>query len=96
LTILITIVVAFPVGVCAAIYLEEYAGDSAVNRLIRTNINNLAGVPSIIYGMLGLAVFVRGLERLTSGAIFGLADPTSANGRTILSAGLTLACSSCR
>ncbi len=83
--------VAFPVGVCAAIYLEEYAHDNWVNRLIRTNINNLAGVPSIIYGMLGLAVFVRVLERLTSGSIFGLADPTTANGRTILSAGLTLA-----
>jgi len=90
-TILITIAVAFPVGVCAAIYLEEYAGDNWINRLIRTNINNLAGVPSIIYGMLGLAVFVRTLERLTSGTVFGLADPTTANGRTILSAGLTLA-----
>jgi phosphate transport system permease protein len=90
-TILITILVAFPVGVGAAIYLEEYARDNWVNRLIRTNINNLAGVPSIIYGMLGLAVFVRVLERLTSGTILGLGDPTTANGRTILSAGLTLA-----
>jgi len=90
-TILITIAVAFPVGVGAAIYLEEYARDNWVNRLIRTNINNLAGVPSIIYGMLGLAVFVRTLEHLTSGATLGLADPTTANGRTILSAGLTLA-----
>ncbi len=88
----ITIVVAFPVGVCAAIYLEEYARDNWINRLIRTNINNLAGVPSIIYGMLGLAIFVRALEPLTSGAAFGLVeDPTMANGRTILSAGLTLA-----
>lgn len=90
-TIAITIAVAFPVGVCAAIYLEEYAAHSWVNRIIHTNINNLAGVPSIIYGMLGLAVFVRALERLTSGSLFGLADPTTANGRTILSAGLTLA-----
>lgn len=88
----ITIAVAFPVGVCAAIYLEEYARDNWINRLIRTNINNLAGVPSIIYGMLGLAIFVRALEPLTSGAAFGLVeDPTMANGRTILSAGLTLA-----
>lgn len=88
----ITIGVSFPVGVCAAIYLEEYARDNWINRLIRTNINNLAGVPSIIYGMLGLAIFVRALEPLTSGAVFGLAeDPTMANGRTILSAGLTLA-----
>jgi phosphate transport system permease protein len=90
-TIVITIVVAFPLGVGAAIYLEEYARDSWVNRLIQTNINNLAGVPSIIYGMLGLAIFVRALGPLTSGAIFGLGDPTTATGRTILSAGLTLA-----
>ncbi len=90
-TIMITIVVAFPLGVGAAIYLEEYARDDWLNRLIRTNINNLAGVPSIIYGILGLAIFVRALERLTSGAMFGLVDPTTANGRTVLSAGLTLA-----
>lgn len=86
----ITILFAFPMGVAAAIYLEEYAGDSWLNRLIQTNINNLAGVPSIIYGILGLAIFVRGLEPITSGAFLGAVDPTSANGRTILSAGLTL------
>jgi len=90
-TILITILVAFPVGVGAAIYLEEYASDNWFNRIIQTNINNLAGVPSIIYGMLGLALFVRGLEPLTSGKLFGTVDPTTANGRTIISAGLTLA-----
>jgi phosphate transport system permease protein len=91
-TIAITILVAFPIGVGAAIYLEEYAHDNIVNRLIQTNINNLAGVPSIIYGMLGLAIFVRTLEPLTSGALVGgVADPATANGRTILSAGLTLA-----
>lgn len=89
-TIFITILFAFPMGVGAAIYLEEYAVDNWINRLIRTNINNLAGVPSIIYGILGLAIFVRLLETLTSGALFGLVDPTTANGRTILSAGLTL------
>ncbi|MDQ3249739.1 MAG: phosphate ABC transporter permease PstA [Chloroflexota bacterium] len=89
--ILLTLLVALPIGVGAAIYLEEYAGDGWVNRLIQTNINNLAGVPSIIYGMLGLAIFVRLLEPLTSGAIFGLVDATTANGRTILSASLTLA-----
>jgi phosphate transport system permease protein len=89
-TILITILFAFPVGVGAAIYLEEYASDTWINRLIRTNINNLAGVPSIVYGILGLAIFVRAFERLTSGEIFGLVDPVTANGRTILSAGLTL------
>src|SRR3990172_3851827 len=90
-TIFITILAAFPLGVGAAIYLEEYSVDNWFNRLIRTNINNLAGVPSIIYGILGLAIFVRALESFTSGAVFGLFDPTTANGRTILSAGLTLA-----
>ncbi len=90
-TIALTLIVAFPVGVGAAIYLEEYASDTALNRVIQTNINNLAGVPSIIYGMLGLAIFVRGLEPFTSGTLFGVADPTTANGRTVLSAGLTLA-----
>jgi phosphate transport system permease protein len=89
--ILITILFALPVGVGAAIYLEEYAPDTWFNRLIQTNISNLAGVPSIIYGMLGLAIFVRMMESLTSGRLFGLvADPTTANGRTIISAGLTL------
>jgi phosphate transport system permease protein len=73
----ITILFAFPVGVGAAIYLEEYATDTPINRLIETNIRNLAGVPSIIYGLLGLAIFVRALETVTVG-------------RTILSAGLTM------
>lgn len=88
--VLITILFSLPVGVGAAIYLEEYAGNNWFNRLIETNINNLAGVPSIIYGMLGLAIFVRVLEPLTSGALFGVSDPTTANGRTVISAGLTL------
>lgn len=90
-TIAITIIVAFPTGVGAAIYLEEYASDTLVNRVIQTNINNLAGVPSILYGMLGLTIFVRGLEPFTSGALLGAVDTTTANGRTVLSAGLTLA-----
>lgn len=90
--IMITIVFSFPLGVGAAIYLEEYANTkSRINRIIQTNINNLAGVPSIIYGVLGLAIFVRALEAITSGNAFGaVEDPTTANGRTILSAGLTL------
>ncbi|MBK6769119.1 MAG: phosphate ABC transporter permease PstA [Ardenticatenales bacterium] len=89
--ILITILFAFPVGVGAAIYLEEYADKrSRINQLIQTNINNLAGVPSIIYGMLGLAILVRFLQPFTSGAIFGMASGDSPNGRTILSGGLTL------
>ncbi len=86
--IVFTIVVAFPIGVGAAIYLEEYARDNRLNRLIQVNINNLAGVPSIIYGMLGLAIFVRTLEHVTSGNAFG---STTANGRTVISAGFTLA-----
>lgn len=89
-TILFTILLAFPIGVGAAIYLEEYASDNWLNRIIQTNINNLAGVPSIVYGILGLAIFVRTLEPLTSGEVFGVVDPTTANGRTVLSAGLTL------
>ncbi|MEW5814455.1 MAG: phosphate ABC transporter permease PstA [Spirochaetota bacterium] len=89
--IAITIVVAFPIGVAAAVYLEEYTRDSWYNRFIQVNIYNLSGVPSIIYGLLGLAIFVRSLEPLTSGAMLGAIDPTTANGRTILSAGLTLA-----
>jgi phosphate transport system permease protein len=71
---LIVGVLAFPIGVAAAIYLTEYASDGWVNRLLQTNISNLAGVPSIIYGILGLAVFVR---------LMGF-------GSSILSAGLTL------
>ena len=89
--ILIVVVVAFPLGVGAAIYLEEYARENVFTRILQVNIYNLAGVPSIIYGILGLAVFVRLLEGLTSGALFGVGDPSTANGRTILSAGLTLA-----
>lgn len=84
----ITIIVALPLGVGAAIYLEEYASDNWLNRIIETNIRNLAGVPSIIYGMLGLAIFVRTFFDITSGSAFGLDNPS---GRTILSAGMTLA-----
>ncbi len=91
LTILVTILFAFPLGVGAAIYLEEYATDNWLNRIIQTNINNLAGVPSIIYGILGLAIFVRAMESMTSGLFIGAADATTATGRTILSAGFTLA-----
>ena len=54
-----TILIALPTGVMAAIYLEEYATDNWFTRFIQINIANLAGVPSIIYGLLGLQVFVR-------------------------------------
>lgn len=87
--ILITIMIAFPIGIGAAIYLEEFANKtSRLNRIIQTNIDNLSGVPSIVYGILGLAIFVRMLSVLTSGAVFGIED---GNGRTLLSAGLTMA-----
>jgi phosphate transport system permease protein len=86
---IITMLTAFPLGVGAAIYLEEYAEDNWLNNIIETNIRNLAGVPSIIYGMLGLAIFVRALSPITSGAAFGLQETNT--GRTIMSAGLTLA-----
>ncbi len=87
---LIAFLVSVPLGVGAATYLEEFSKGSKLDGLIETNINNLAGVPSIIYGMLGLAVFVRFFGQITSGIAFGMADPSTANGRTILSAGLTL------
>jgi phosphate transport system permease protein len=83
----IAVGLALPVGVGAAIYLQEYARKSFINNLIQTNINNLAGVPSIVYGMLGLAIFVRAFEIFTSGAMFGVTDT---NGRTVMSAGLTM------
>ncbi len=70
---LIAFLVAIPLGTAAAIYLEEYSsGRSKLDQLIETNINNLAGVPSIIYGMLGLAVFVRFFGAITSGIAFGV------------------------
>ena len=83
----IAILFAMPIGIGAAIYLQEYANKNFINRVIQININNLAGVPSIVYGMLGLAIFVRVLEPFTSGSLFGITD---SNGRTILSAGLTM------
>ena len=57
----LTAVFSIPVGVAAAVYLEEYAGRRRINALIEVSIANLAGVPSIVYGMLGLALFVRWL-----------------------------------
>lgn len=68
----LTALFAIPAGVMAAIYLEEYARPNRVTWFIEINISNLAGVPSIVYGILGLALFVRfmGLERsLVSGAL---------------------------
>ena len=77
-----TVVFAFPVGVGAALYLEEYARRSRMSRIIDLSIRNLAGVPSVVYGILGLAIFVK--------ALGGFTGP-NANGRSVISAGLTLA-----
>ncbi|MCE9597642.1 MAG: phosphate ABC transporter permease PstA [Spirochaetia bacterium] len=71
----LTALISIPLGIGAAIYLEEYAKPGRLIRLVRLNIQNLAGVPSIIYGMLGLTLIVRGL---------GL-------GRSILAGALTMA-----
>ena len=73
------VVVSIPLGVAAAIYLEEYASqNNRLTRLILVNIRNLAGVPAVIYGVLGLIIFVEWLEPITSG-------------ETVISAGLTMA-----
>ncbi|MGB1949483.1 MAG: phosphate ABC transporter permease PstA [Marinobacter sp.] len=58
LTMLVTLVIAFPVGIAAAVYLEEFAPQNKITDFIEVNINNLAAVPSIIFGLLGLAVFI--------------------------------------
>jgi len=78
-----TVVIAFPMGIAAAVYLEEYAPtNSRLARFIDVNIRNLAGVPSVVYGILGLTIFVKALGSITG--------PDS-GGRSVLSAGLTLA-----
>jgi phosphate transport system permease protein len=58
-TLLITLVLSFPIGVAAAIYLEEFSRRNALTDIIEVNINNLAAVPSIVFGLLGLAVFIQ-------------------------------------
>jgi len=65
LTLMITLLLSFPIGVAAAVYLEEFAPKNRWTDLIEININNLAGVPSIVFGLLGLAVFLNtfGLPR---------------------------------
>ncbi len=66
-TLVITLLLSFPMGVAAAIYLEEFAPDNRFTDLIEININNLAAVPSIIFGLLGLAIFINfwGIPRST-------------------------------
>ena len=67
LTLLVTLLLSFPIGVAAAIYLEEFAPRNRFTDLIEININNLAAVPSIIFGLLGLAIFINwfGMPRST-------------------------------
>jgi phosphate transport system permease protein len=78
LLMVFVVVLSFPIGVGAAVYLEEYARDTRLTRLINTVIRNLAGVPAIVYGLLGLAIFVGTLGGITGGG-------------SIISGGLTLA-----
>ena len=75
---LFVIVLAFPVGIAAGVYLEEYAKPGRLTNFIQLNIRNLAGVPSVVYGILGLVVFVQLLEPVTGG-------------RSVISAGVTMA-----
>ncbi|CQH49580.1 ABC-type transport system permease protein (probable substrate phosphate) [Halobacterium hubeiense] len=77
LLMLTVAVLAFPVGIGAAVYLEEYAPDNRFTRVIDVNISNLAGVPSVVYGLLGLGLFVTYLNQppgtvLLGGATLGL------------------------
>ena len=71
LTILVTMALAFPVGVLSAIYLEEYAPRNRWTDLIEVSINNLAAVPSIIFGLLGLAVFLNTMNLPRSAPLVG-------------------------
>jgi len=70
-------IVAIPLGTACAVYLEEYAGRSRFARWTRINVRNLAGVPSIVYGILGLAIFVKAMDSITQG-------------RTVFAGGLAL------
>jgi phosphate transport system permease protein len=72
-------VFAFPIGVSTAVYLEEYAPDNRLTRFIAVNIRNLAGVPSVVYGLLGLTIFVALFQLLGAGS-----------GRNLLAAVVTL------
>jgi len=71
LTILVTMGIAFPIGVLAALYLEEFAARNRWTDLIEVTINNLAAVPSIIFGLLGLAVFLNTLDLPRSAPLVG-------------------------
>ncbi len=70
-TLLVTFLLAFPIGVLAAVYLEEFAPRNRLTDLIEININNLAAVPSIVFGLLGLAVFINFFELPRSAPLVG-------------------------
>lgn len=75
---LFVVFLSFPIGIGASVYLEEYAKDTKFTRFIVVNVRNLAGVPSVVYGLLGLAVFVQSLRSFTGGS-------------SVISGGLTIA-----
>lgn len=78
LIVAFVVLFAFPIGIGAAIYLEEYARDTRLTRVLNATIRNLAGVPAIVYGLLGLAIFVVALQGFTGG-------------RSVIAGGLTMA-----
>jgi phosphate transport system permease protein len=78
LLMVFVVVVSFPLGIAAAVYIEEYARDTRFTRFVTAGIRNLAGVPSVVYGLLGLAIFVQFLQAATGG-------------RSLMSGGLTMA-----
>ena len=77
----LTAAISVPLGIGAAVYLEEYATDTWFNRVVEINISNLAGVPSIIYGLLGLGIFVN---------LLGFITGPESGGQSILTGALTL------
>jgi phosphate transport system permease protein len=70
-TLVITLILSFPIGVAAAVYLEEFAPKNRFTDIIEVNINNLAAVPSIVFGLLGLAVFLNFFELPRSSSLVG-------------------------
>ena len=82
----LTALFSVPLGVGAAVYLEEFAPKNWLTKVIQVNIANLAGVPSIVYGLLGLAIFVRALSSVTDGTLFGIQGTS----RSVLAGSLTM------
>ncbi len=77
------VLLAFPIGISSAVYLEEYAPDNRLTRFVETTVRNLAGVPSIVYGLLGLAMFVPVVRFIGLGG--------STGGKNAIAAGITMA-----